>query len=59
MAELDIAEKRAPQDGRLSLRAGDRSVDLRVAVLPTTHGEKVTLRIMNSGAPPSRSRSSG
>jgi type II secretory ATPase GspE/PulE/Tfp pilus assembly ATPase PilB-like protein len=50
MAELDIAEKRAPQDGRLSLRAGDRSVDLRVAVLPTTHGEKVTLRIMNSGA---------
>ena len=50
MAELDIAEKRAPQDGRLSLRAGERSVDLRVAVLPTTHGEKVTLRIMNSGA---------
>ncbi len=50
MAELDIAEKRAPQDGRLSLRAGARSVDLRVAVLPTTHGEKVTLRIMNSGA---------
>jgi len=34
----------------LALRAGDRSVDLRVAVLPTTHGEKVTLRIMNSGA---------
>ena len=50
MAELDIAEKRAPQDGRLALRLGDRSVDLRVAVLPTTHGEKVTLRIMNSGS---------
>jgi type IV pilus assembly protein PilB len=49
MAELDIAEKRTPQDGRLSLRTGDRSVDLRVAVLPTTHGEKVTLRIMSSG----------
>ena len=49
MAELDIAEKRAPQDGRVALRTGDRSIDLRVAVLPTTHGEKVTLRIMGSG----------
>ena len=49
MAELDIAEKRAPQDGRLSLRTGDRAIDLRVAVLPTTFGEKVTLRIMGSG----------
>jgi type IV pilus assembly protein PilB len=48
MAELDIAEKRAPQDGRVALRTGDRSIDLRVAVLPTTHGEKVTLRIMGS-----------
>ena len=36
MAELDIAEKRAPQDGRISLRTGDRTIDLRVAVLPTT-----------------------
>jgi type IV pilus assembly protein PilB len=49
MAELDIAEKRAPQDGRLSLRSGDRSIDVRVAVLPTSFGEKVTLRIMASG----------
>ena len=49
MAELDIAEKRAPQDGRLSLRTNDRTIDLRVAVLPTTFGEKVTLRIMGSG----------
>jgi type IV pilus assembly protein PilB len=49
MAGLDIAEKRTPQDGRLTLRTGDRSIDLRVAVLPTTHGEKVTLRIMSSG----------
>jgi type IV pilus assembly protein PilB len=49
MAELDIAEKRAPQDGRLSLRTADRAIDLRVAVLPTTFGEKVTLRIMGSG----------
>jgi type IV pilus assembly protein PilB len=52
MAELDIAEKRAPQDGRVALRSGDRSIDLRVAVLPTTHGEKVTLRIMGSGSDP-------
>src|ERR687898_865855 len=51
MAELDIAEKRVPQDGSMSLRAGDRSVDMRVAILPTTFGEKVTLRITNSGAP--------
>jgi type IV pilus assembly protein PilB len=49
MAELDIAEKRAPQDGRLSLKSGDRSIDVRVAVLPTSFGEKVTLRIMASG----------
>jgi type IV pilus assembly protein PilB len=49
MSELDIAEKRAPQDGRLSLRVADRTIDLRVAVLPTTFGEKVTLRIMGSG----------
>ena len=49
MAELDIAEKRAPQDGRLSLKSGERSIDVRVAVLPTSFGEKVTLRIMASG----------
>jgi type IV pilus assembly protein PilB len=49
MAELDIAEKRAPQDGRIAIRSGERSLDLRVAVLPTTHGEKVTLRIMGAG----------
>jgi type IV pilus assembly protein PilB len=49
MSELDIAEKRAPQDGRLCLRTADRTIDLRVAVLPTTFGEKVTLRIMGSG----------
>ncbi len=49
MAELDIAEKRLCQDGRISIRSGDRAVDLRVAVLPTSFGEKVTLRIMSSG----------
>lgn len=47
MAELDIAERRAPQDGRMSIAYGGRPMDLRVAVLPTTHGEQIVLRIMN------------
>jgi type IV pilus assembly protein PilB len=47
MGELDIAEKRAPQDGRITLRVDGHSMDLRVAVLPTTHGEQIVLRIMN------------
>ncbi|HTO24765.1 MAG TPA: ATPase, T2SS/T4P/T4SS family [Gaiellaceae bacterium] len=47
MAELDIAERRAPQDGRMSVRVGGAPMDLRCAVLPTTHGEQVVLRIMN------------
>jgi type IV pilus assembly protein PilB len=45
MGQLDIAERRLPQDGRASIRVGGRSMDLRVAILPTTHGEKVVLRI--------------
>jgi type IV pilus assembly protein PilB len=48
MGGLDIAERRAPQDGRVSVRRGDGMVDIRVAVLPTTHAEKVTLRILNT-----------
>jgi type IV pilus assembly protein PilB len=47
MAELDIAEHRVPQDGRISLNAGSREVDLRVATLPTVHGEKVVMRILD------------
>jgi type IV pilus assembly protein PilB len=47
MANLDIAERRAPQDGRVSVRRGTQSIDVRVAVLPTTNGEKVTLRLLN------------
>jgi type IV pilus assembly protein PilB len=47
MGELDIAERRAPQDGRVSIRFGGQPMDLRIAVLPTTHGEQVVLRIMN------------
>jgi type IV pilus assembly protein PilB len=47
MAELDIAERRAPQDGRMSIRVGGMPMDLRCAVLPTTYGEQLVLRIMN------------
>ncbi len=47
MGELDIAERRAPQDGRVSIRHRGRPVDIRIAVLPTTHGEQVVLRIMS------------
>jgi type IV pilus assembly protein PilB len=47
MANLDIAEHRIPQDGRISLNAGSREVDLRVATLPTVHGEKVVMRILD------------
>ena len=50
MGELDIAERRAPQDGRVSIRLGGQPMDLRIAVLPTTHGEQVVLRIMNRNA---------
>lgn len=47
MADLDIAERRVPQDGRVSLRVAGRPIDLRVATLPTIHGEKVVLRILD------------
>ena len=53
MGELDIAERRAPQDGRVTIRRGSDTVDVRIAVLPTTHGEKVTLRILNQREAPS------
>jgi type IV pilus assembly protein PilB len=46
MAKLDIAERRLPQDGHASVRLSGDPVDLRVAVLPTTHGEKVVVRIL-------------
>jgi type IV pilus assembly protein PilB len=47
MGELDIADRRSPQDGRVSVRVGGLPMDLRIAVLPTTHGEQVVLRIMH------------
>jgi type IV pilus assembly protein PilB len=46
MGGLDIAERRAPQDGRVSVRVGGEPTDLRVAVLPTTFGEQIVLRIL-------------
>ena len=48
LADLDIAEKRLPQDGRFSVRLGDQKVDLRVATLPTVFGEKVVLRLLDT-----------
>jgi type IV pilus assembly protein PilB len=47
MAELDIAEKRIPQDGRIKIRFSGRSIDLRVSSLPTIFGEKVVMRILD------------
>src|SRR6266705_2939706 len=50
MARLDIAEKRQPQDGRIALRLAGRSVDVRVSILPTAHGERVVLRLLDKQA---------
>lgn len=47
MAELDIAERRVPQDGRIRLRLQDRQVDVRVSTVPTLHGESVVLRLLD------------
>jgi general secretion pathway protein E len=47
MAELDIAERRIPQDGRIRLKMKDRQVDVRVSTLPTLHGESVVLRLLD------------
>ncbi len=47
MANLDIAERRLPQDGRVELVVGGKPVDLRVAVLPTMHGESVVMRVLD------------
>ncbi|KXS32802.1 MAG: General secretion pathway protein GspE [Candidatus Gallionella acididurans] len=47
MAQLDIAEKRLPQDGRITLRVGGRPVDVRVSTLPTAHGERAVLRLLD------------
>jgi type IV pilus assembly protein PilB len=47
MADINIAEHRIPQDGRISLNVGSRQIDLRIATLPTIHGEKVVMRVLD------------
>jgi len=47
MSNLDIAERRIPQDGRLRIRAQGREIDLRISVLPTVHGEKIVMRLLD------------
>jgi general secretion pathway protein E len=50
MAKLDIAEKRLPQDGRITLRVAGRAIDIRVSTLPSNHGERVVLRLLDKQA---------
>ena len=50
MAKLDIAERRLPQDGRISLRIAGRAVDVRVSTIPSGHGERVVLRLLDKQA---------
>ena len=50
MAKLNIAEKRLPQDGRIALTLGGREVDLRVSTLPTSHGERVVMRLLEKSS---------
>jgi general secretion pathway protein E len=52
MANLDIAERRLPQDGRIKLRLQGKEVDLRVSTVPTMHGESVVMRILDKGGVP-------
>lgn len=47
IAKLDIAESRSPQDGRTKILVNERNVDLRIAIVPTIHGEKVELRVLD------------
>jgi type IV pilus assembly protein PilB len=50
MADLNIAERRVPQDGRVGLQVGGKQIDLRVATLPTVYGEKVVVRILDKSS---------
>ena len=52
LAELDIAERRRPQDGRIRVRMESRELDLRVSTVPTMHGESVVLRLLDHGGRP-------
>ena len=59
MAELDIAERRRPQDGRIRVRLADRELDVRVSTVPTLHGESVVLRLLDRGGRPEALESLG
>ena len=50
MGKMNIAEKRLPQDGRATVQVGDRLIDLRIASLPTSHGERVVIRLLDKSA---------
>ncbi len=50
MASMDIAERRIPQDGRITMKVEDKTIDVRVASLPTAYGEKLTMRLLDRGA---------
>jgi general secretion pathway protein E len=50
MSGLNIAEKRVPQDGRIEIRVADKNIDIRVSTLPTVHGERVVLRLLDKSA---------
>jgi type IV pilus assembly protein PilB len=52
MGDMDIAEKRLPQDGRATFRSNDRGIDLRIATIPTVFGENVTIRLLDTGDKP-------
>ncbi len=50
MAKLDIAEKRLPQDGRIPIKIADKDIDIRVSIIPTSHGERVVLRLLDKSS---------
>jgi type II secretory ATPase GspE/PulE/Tfp pilus assembly ATPase PilB-like protein len=50
LSDLKIDEHRVPQDGRFQIKVGDKEVDLRVSVMPTVHGEKIVIRLLEKGA---------
>ena len=51
LADMDIAERRRPQDGRIVVRVGEKHIDLRISTLPTHHGEKMVIRLLDPSAP--------
>lgn len=59
LADLDIAERRRPQDGRIRVKLDDREIDLRVSTVPSVYGESVVLRLLNRGGQPTELRDLG